>query len=222
MAVIVSSFGSKVFRAISIVLLTSWTVTTLGFSALNVLNENRSLIGTAASISLLTYLACRLLIFTQPTAQNDSIAHSLTTAYRRSRGEALATLVFTCAWLYELLSQAVIMVFMTIFGGAIATAIYTDAFVDDPNDLHQSDSDRENTSLAVVEIDEFKEKVGVDPVALFKLIPPKALVYFAILVWANFATLGLYVLRLSWRSAKVVLGSSPAPVAQKGDARDSK
>lgn len=134
----------------------------------------------------------------------------------RSRGEALATLVFTFAWLYELLSQAVIMFFMTIFGGAIATAIYTDAFVEDPNDIYQSDSDRENTSMAVAEIDEFKGKVGVDPVALFKLIPPKALIYFALLVWSNFATLGLYVLRLSWRSAKVVLGSSPVPVVQKG------
>ncbi|KAJ6109859.1 hypothetical protein N7486_002094 [Penicillium sp. IBT 16267x] len=223
MATTASSFGSRVFKTISVVLLTSWTITTLGFSALNVLNENRSLIGTAASISLLTYLACRLLVFTQPI-QNDSIAHMLTTAHLRSRRKALATLVFTCAWLYELLSQAVIMVFITIFGGAIATALYTDAFVEDPVDLNlnQSDSDRENTSLAVAEIDEFKEKVGVDPVALFKLVPPKVLIYFAVLVWANFATLGLYVLRLSWRSAKVVLGSSPVPVVQKGEALDSK
>ncbi|KAJ5663636.1 hypothetical protein N7507_004367 [Penicillium longicatenatum] len=221
MANTVSSFGSRVFTTISVVLLTSWTITALGFSAVNVLNDNRSLIGTASSISLLTYLACRLLVFTQPT-QNDSIAHILTTGYIRSRREALATFVFTCAWLYELLSQAVLMVFMTILGGAIATAIYTDAFVEDPDDVYQSDSDRENTSLAVAEIDEFKQKVGVDPVAIFKLIPPKVLIYFAVLVWVNFASLGLYVLRLSWRSAKVLLGSSSVPVVRNGEAPDSK
>ncbi|KAJ5921452.1 hypothetical protein N7466_009778 [Penicillium verhagenii] len=206
-----SSLGSKVFKGISATLLTSWTITSLGFSALNILNANRSLIGTAASISLLTYLACRLLVLTQPNIPNDSIARLLTTAHRGSRRHALATFAFTCAWLYELLSQALIMVFMTIFGGAIAAAIYNESVEEPVGPVNRSVSDMQNTSL--VEIGEFKDKVGVDPVALFKLIPPKALIYFAVLVWANFATLGLYVLRLWWRSAMLVLGSSPVGIA---------
>ncbi|KAJ5752245.1 hypothetical protein N7520_009162 [Penicillium odoratum] len=216
-----TSFGSIISKTISVVLLTSWTITTLGFSALNVLNENRGLIGTAASISLLTYLACRLLVFTHPDTKNDSIAYFLTTAHLRSPLEALATFMFTCAWLYELLSQAVTMMFMTFLGGTIATLIYTDSLVEvtkDQDPMTPSDSDLENTSLA--QIDEFKAKSGLDPVALFKLIPPQLLISLAVLVWVNFGALVLYVLRLSWRSAKAVLGSPSFPVAQKTGASD--
>lgn len=204
------SLGSQISTLISGGLLTSWAVIALGFTALNVLNENRTAIGTIASISLLTYLAARLLVLSHPkNLHNDSIAYFLTTSHLRSRKEALVTLLFACSWLYELLSQAVLMLFVAVFGGTIAAAIYNDAF-EETNTMEPSDSDMESTALA--EIDEFKAKAGIDLVTLFKMIPPKALIYLVVLLWANFATLGLYVLRLAWRSVRVVLGSSSGRV----------
>jgi len=205
MAPSISSIGVRLYTAISVTLLALWATTALGFTALDILNINSSLVGPIASISLLTYLVCRLIVFLQP-AQNGSIAHLLT-APRRSRSEAFAMLLFCCAWLYELVSKAMLMFFMTIFGGAIAAAIYNDKLEPIEN---LSDSDVEGTALA--EIDEFKEMAGVDPVEIFRRIPPKVLVYFAVLVWVNFGTLSLYVLRLAWRSVKVVFGAPLAPV----------
>ncbi|KAJ5198075.1 uncharacterized protein N7498_007192 [Penicillium cinerascens] len=201
-----SSLGTRLYTAISVTLLTLWAITTLGFTALDILNTNRSLVEPIASLSLLTYLVCRLIVFLQP-AQNESIAHLLT-APRRSRGEALAMLLFCGTWLYELVHKAMLMFFMTIFGGAIATAIYNDKIEWTEN---PSDSDVDGTALA--EINEFKERAGVDPIEIFKRIPPKVLVYFAVLVWVNFGTLSVYVLRLAWRSVKLAFGAPPTSVS---------
>lgn len=204
------SFGARLYTGISVTLLALWATTALGFAALDLLNTSRNLVEPIASISLLTYLICRLIVFLQPI-HNDSIAHLLT-ARRRSRGEAFAMLLFCGTWLYELVYKAMIMFFLTVFGGAIATAIYNDELVtttETPGDF--SDSDVAGTAL--VEINEFKEMAGVDPVEIFKRIPPKFLIYFAVLVWANFGTLTLYVLRLAWRSAKSCLGAPSASIS---------
>jgi hypothetical protein len=66
---------------------------------------------------------------------------------------------------------------------------------------------------ALVEFNELTEKAGVDPVEIFRRIPPKFLVYFALLIWANFGMLTLYVLRLAWRSAKCFLGAPSASIS---------
>lgn len=210
MASTTPSFGARLYTGISLTLLTLWATTALCFTALDILNTNRSLIEPIASISLLTYLICRLIVLLQP-AQYDSIAYLLT-APRRSRGEAFVMLLFCGTWLYELVYKAMLMFFMTIFGGAIAAAIYNDEFestAEQPSG--PSDSDVAGTALA--KVDEFKEMVGVDPVEIFRRIPPRVLVYFAVLVWMNFGCLTLYVLRLAWRSAKVVLGAPSAPIS---------
>ncbi|KAJ5908635.1 hypothetical protein N7495_001317 [Penicillium taxi] len=206
------SFGAQLYRAVSIAVLSLWATTALGFTALDVLNTNNNLVSPVASISLLTYLICRILVYTQ--GQNDSIAHLLT-APRRSRGEALAMLLFCGTWLYELVYKAMLMFFLTLFGGIMATAISNDNFESESGSESEfaaesfaSDSDMAGSALA--EIDQFKESAGVDPVEIFKRIPPKLLVYFAIIIWVNFGTMSLYVLRLSWRSVKVVLGTPPA------------
>lgn len=207
MATSAPSLGSRVYVAISLVLLTSWSISTLGFTVLNILNDNSSLLAIVGSVSLLMFLTCRLVVLLQSNAQNDSIAHFLTTTHTRSRKEAAVMLICTFTWLYELSYQFFFMLFATVFGGAIATAIYNDAFeVNEVNDLEPSKSDIENTSLA--EIEEFKAKAGVDPRMIFNWIPPKALVYLALLLWLNFWTLCLYVLRQTWRSARAVLGAS--------------
>ncbi|KAJ6111909.1 hypothetical protein N7523_007970 [Penicillium sp. IBT 18751x] len=205
------SFGARLSTGISVTLLTLWVTTALGFTALDILNTSRSLVEPVASISLLTYLICRLIVLLQPT-QNDSIAHLLT-APRQSRGEAFAMLLFCGTWLYELVYKAMLMFFMTIFGGAIAAAIYNDGF-ESTTELRTHSSDSDVAGTALVEIDEFKEMVGIDPVQLFKRIPPQFLVYFAAFAWINFGSLTLYVLRLAWKSVKVVLGSPSTTISR--------
>lgn len=196
---------SRISPLLSGVLLSSWVAIALGFTALNLLNPNRTFIATAASISLLTYLAARLVVFSQKsTLAKDSLAHFLTTSHLRSREEALTTLIFACAWLHELFCQAVVMFFVTVFGGTLAAAIYNESLED--TDL--SDSDIDHTAL--IDIDEFRGQSRLDLRAPFSMIPPKALICLVVLLWANFAALGLYVLRLAWRSAKVFLGSRPS------------
>ncbi|KAJ5107629.1 hypothetical protein N7456_004304 [Penicillium angulare] len=193
------------FKAISVGLLTSWSISTLLFTVLNFVNDKQSLMETIGSASLLTYLACRLIVFLQPNSRNDSIAHFLTTAHLRSRREALVMFLVSCTWFYELAFQFFFMLVATIFGGAIAVSIYNDP---DP-DFDLSESDMDNTALANIE--EFTEKSGVDPRTILNWIPPKALVYVGLVLWLNFASLCVYVVRISWRSVKVVLGNSSHP-----------
>ncbi|CAI7672967.1 unnamed protein product [Penicillium bialowiezense] len=199
---------SRISTLISGVLLSSWVAIALGFTALNLLDPNRTFIATAASISLLTYLAARLVVFSQKsTLAKDSLAHFLTTSHLRSREEALTTLIFACAWLHELFCQAVVMFFVTVFGGTLAAAIYNES-LEDTDMMDLSDSDIDHTAL--IDIDEFRGQSKLDLRAPFNMIPPKALICLVVLLWANFAALGLYVLRLAWRSAKVFLGSPPS------------
>ncbi|KAL2807963.1 hypothetical protein BJX63DRAFT_55359 [Aspergillus granulosus] len=211
---------SNLYRILAIPLLTSWSLTALSFVALDVLDSNRSFIEPIASISLLTYLVCRLLVFLQPATQNahrdenaSSIAHMLTTGYRKSPLNALISLAFAAFWLYELLVKTFFMFLITIFGGAFATALYTDAFVKEDVGSTETMYDHDDAapgaeSTALAEFDELKAKMGVDPSAVLKMIPPKLLVYVVAIVWLNFATLGLYVIRHAWRSLRVVFGAS--------------
>jgi hypothetical protein len=209
---------STVYRIIALPLLTAWTVTALSFAALDVLNSNRSLIEPIASISLLTYLVCRILVVSQPAPQDgtgnqSSIAHILTTAHRKSPVTGLISLLFAISWLYELLFKAVWLFFVTVLGGAFATAFYTDAFVQNEDGSGESESMYDDTTTgaettALAEFDEIRAKTGVDLVAAVKMIPPRLLVYVVMLVWLNFAALGVYILRHAWRSMRVVFGAS--------------
>jgi hypothetical protein len=209
---------STVYRLVALPLLTAWTVTALSFAALDVLNSNRSLIEPIASISLLTYLVCRILVVSQSsTSQNaseSSIAHILTSAHGKSPLTGLISLLFAISWLYELLFKAVWLFLVTVLGGAFATALYTDAFVqNEDGSSGESESMYDDTTTkaettALAEFDEIRAKTGVDLVAAVKMIPPKLLIYVVMLVWLNFATLGVYILRHSWRSMRVVFGAS--------------
>ncbi|KAL4954429.1 hypothetical protein BDW69DRAFT_163239 [Aspergillus filifer] len=201
---------SSITKPLSIVLLSSWTLTALGFTALDVLNNNRTLTEVIASTSLLTFLVCRLLVASQPKNEG-SVAQLLITAYTRSRAASVTLLLLAGSWLYELLWKTVALFFVTLFGGVFAAAIYNDAFVqkaDAAGDVNV-DYDLDSTTTALVQINEFQENTGldVDPTELFKMIPPRLLVYVAVLVWLNFATLGLYVLKMAWRGVRGALGS---------------
>lgn len=205
---------NRVYTAIIVVPLTLWTTTVLGFAAMDIINDNKQLIEPLSSISLLTYLACRLIVALNPRAQNASLAHLITTAHQRSLQGAIAMLIFSCSWLYELARKSVIMFFMTVFGGIMAVAIHSDSWEETSSPSSPSsttppelgESDEQQTALA--KIDDFKANAGFDPTALFKCIPPKALIYFGVLVWINFGSLSLYVLRLAIRSINAVFGSS--------------
>ncbi|KAL4795768.1 hypothetical protein BDV19DRAFT_157319 [Aspergillus venezuelensis] len=202
---------SSLTKPLSVVLLSSWTLTALGFTALDVLNNNRTLTEVIASTSLLTFLVFRLFVASQPKDES-SIAQLLTTAYTRSRAASLTLLLLAGSWLYELLWKTVALFFVTLFGGVFAAAIYHDAFAKQADSMENDvnvDNDLDSTTTALAEINEFQQNTGldVDPTELFKMIPPRLLVYIAALVWLNFATLGLYVLKVAWRGARGVLGS---------------
>ncbi|KAH8432733.1 uncharacterized protein LDX57_010361 [Aspergillus melleus] len=216
MALTLSTLSTKLSTGFSILLLTTWTLTALGFTALNVLNTNRTYIESIASISLLTFLLARLLVLSNPTTPtrtpaNETIAHILTSAHRHSRKESLLLFAFTCTWLYELLCKAVLLFFMTVFGGVVATIIYNDAegwhATDNMGSAQAGQQDDGAATTALAEIDQFKTRAGVDfdPSAVFRWIPPRALVYFAVLVWVDFVGLGVYVLRYAWRALRGVV-----------------
>lgn len=216
-----ASFKNRIYNSILIVLFTGWTLTALGFSTLDMLNRRRQPIEPIASISLLTFLACRLLLLLNPRqygnryyrsrAPFQSLAYRVTNGYHESPQDALIMLILSLTWLYEIATKAVVMFFMTVFGGVVASAIYSDGFqrvedmINEPfGDL--SVSDLEQTSLA--EIDEFQDMTSFNPVNLFKAIPPKALIFCAALVWVNLAILTIYVLRTCWRATKMVFGTT--------------
>lgn len=219
MAFTLSSVGTNLYTALAFVLLTSWILIALGFTALNVLNSNSSLIESIASISLLTFLVARLIVLTSGHNADTpgTLAYALTSAHRRSRKAALLFLTFICTWLYELLSKAVLSFFLAVLGCAVTAIIYNDPHGEgwSTTDHGHSDQPQEDASTtALAEIDDFKSRTGVDfdPTAIFKYIPPRALIYFAVLVCINFATLGVYLLRYAWRALSAVLGSSASAV----------
>ncbi|KAE8359911.1 hypothetical protein BDV27DRAFT_149157 [Aspergillus caelatus] len=197
--------GSGLYTGLAILLLLSWTLTALAFTALNVLNSKSTYLEIVASSSLLTFLVCRLLVASNPSIrQDDTIARLIASADYGSRRGAVVLFGLCCTWLYELLNQVVLLFFMTIFGSVMATAIYNDAFTDTG-----VDSD-EGTTAVSVEVKKFEDMAGFDPTEMFKLIPPRLLVYVVALVWLNFLSLGTYVLGHAAMSLKKVLGSSVA------------
>ncbi|KAL5333214.1 hypothetical protein BJX70DRAFT_77800 [Aspergillus crustosus] len=220
---------SQLYTVLTVPFLASWTLLALGFTAINVLNSDRSLIQLLASSSLFTFLICRLLVVSQPAIfTTDSLAQLVTTFPRQSARNALVFLLLTLTWLYELLFKSLALLFITVFGGGLATAIYTDAFVEvDENGERTVPVQEDVTSVdephALAAIDQFRDKSGGgNPLEIVKMIPPKLLIYFVVVVWVNFATLGLYVLRLALGSLRRVFGARPAELAVKAGEKGEK
>ncbi|PYI01422.1 hypothetical protein BO78DRAFT_327664 [Aspergillus sclerotiicarbonarius CBS 121057] len=212
MASSVARLAGRLSTVLAVLFLTSWTATALSFTAISVLNTEATVIGTIASISLVTFLVCRLLVRFQP--QDGTLAHLLATAHHGSRRGALVLLAFCGTWLYELLAKGVVLLFLTFFGGVLATVIYNDPNLENWTTTPTPDqSDASTTALA--EIDEFKEKAGFDPTQLFRWIPPQALVYCIALMWLNFLSLGLYILGHGLKSLSRVLSSPSGKTAAK-------
>ncbi|KAL4786977.1 hypothetical protein BJX76DRAFT_319677 [Aspergillus varians] len=215
-------------QGLTLVLFTSWTITALGFTALDVLNKERDLIELIASTTLLTFLACRLLVATQSssttttTTTNTTLAHLLTTAYTRSRTSALAFLLITISWLYGIVYKFILLFFATLFGSALAAAIYNGALVETTSEDMGVDT-RFGASTAVsADLAELRQDTGLaaDLPRIIKGVPPRLLVLLVVLVWVDFVTLALYVLRLAWRAFGGLLGervSTPSLAAADSD-----
>ncbi|GAD98805.1 conserved hypothetical protein [Paecilomyces variotii No. 5] len=217
MAHSLSQASIRLYTMFAALLLTSWTITALGLSALNVLNNNKSVIQSIAAISLFTFLACRLLVVFKPrsagASQNGTIAHFIATADYGSRKGALVLFSLCCTWLYELLTMGVLLLFMTFFGGMMATALYQESQAQESAATEDSHRQLNASTTALADVNEFKEKAGVDLIVIFRWIPPKALVYFVAVLWLNFLSLGLYILGHAAKNLVKVL-SSPAALPE--------
>ncbi|GKZ28448.1 hypothetical protein AbraIFM66950_007116 [Aspergillus brasiliensis] len=214
--------GEKISICLAVGILASWIVTALSLTAINILNTEATFTAQAASISLLTFLVCRLLVRLQPGAANEgrTIAHLLATADYGSRRGALILISFCSTWLYELLTKGVLLVLVTVFGAVMATVIYNDPnFSEDWQT--EPVADQPQRTAALVEIDKFKEEVGFDPTQLFRSIPPQALVYFIVLVWFNFISLGLYILGHGLKAFCRVLGFTVTRTTSKDTSKDA-
>ncbi|KAJ9295439.1 hypothetical protein DTO271G3_5895 [Paecilomyces variotii] len=213
MANTLSQASTRVYMVLSAFLLTSWTITALGLSALNVLNNNKTFIRYLAAISLFTFPACRLLVLFKPRnpdgSSNGTIAHFIASADYGSRKGALVLFGLCCTWLYELLAMGMLLLFTTLFGGIMATAIYQESQAQDGSAAIDNDTRVDASTTSLAEANEFNAKPGVDLTMFFKWIPPKALVYFMAALWLNFLSLGFYILGHAAKSL-VKLLSSPA------------
>ncbi|KAJ9213058.1 hypothetical protein DTO166G4_5388 [Paecilomyces variotii] len=213
MAHYLSQASARLYMVLSAFLLTSWTITALGLSALNVLNDNKTFIQSLAAISLFTFLACRLLVLFKPRnpdgSSNGTIAHFIASADYGSRKGALVLFGLCCTWLYELLAMGMLLLFTTLFGGIMATALYQESQTQDGSAAIDNDTRVDASTTSLAEVNEFNAKAGVDLTVFFKWIPPKALVYFVAALWVNFLSLGFYILGHAAKSLVKVL-SSPA------------
>ncbi|PYH64935.1 uncharacterized protein BO88DRAFT_149070 [Aspergillus vadensis CBS 113365] len=202
-----SRLSGPICTFLAVGFLATWAITALSLTAINVLNTESTFTAQAASISLLTFLVCRLLVRLQPVAPTEgrTIAHLLATADNGSRRGALIFLSFCSTWLYELLTKGLLLLLLTFFGGVMATVIYND-----PNFLEnwQTEplSDQPQTTTALAKINDFKAKAGFDPTQLFRWIPPRAVIYFIALMWFNFISLELYILGHGLKALCRVLG----------------
>ncbi|PYH89960.1 hypothetical protein BO71DRAFT_412960 [Aspergillus ellipticus CBS 707.79] len=208
--------ASRLYTGLAALLLASWATTALSFTALNVLNRERSLLGSVASVSLLTFLISRLLVLVHPVhadrPHERTLAHLLAITHHDSRRAALVLLTCCCTWLYELLSKAMLLLFVTFFGGVLATILYNDPdFQRGPPTDPAGQSDASTTALA--EVNGFKEQAGFDPTMLLRWIPPQAIFYLVAALWFNVLSLGLYILGHAFNSLAKVLRSSTGVAA---------
>jgi hypothetical protein len=211
MAPSLTHVSASLYRGLAIGVLVSWTLTSLGYTALAALNTNSTYLEIIACTTMFTFLMCRLLVAWKPSSksENVTIAQLIASADSGSRRGAFVLFSLCCTWLCELLNQALVLFFMTVFGGVIATAIYNDAFTDGVQETEPQDGS--TTSLSV-HVKEFNETVGFDPTEIFKMIPPRVWLYFVGLMWLNFLSLGVYVLGHAVVSLKKLL-TSPTSTA---------
>ncbi|KAJ5614100.1 hypothetical protein N7528_007754 [Penicillium herquei] len=156
------------------------------------------------STSLLTWLVCRFIVTVRKNTWSGSLVSRLSCAHhRQSRRDAMVLLFFACSWTYQIILKLILMGWLTFLGGAIyAFHIYGDAIADlGPEKLAEMDFDIEKT---LEQVEKFKDWMGFDPVEVVGWISPRIMVVFVVIAWISFSTLCLYVVRVCWKSLKVI------------------
>lgn len=205
------SLGLRAHNAITVGFLSLWVTVALGFAALDFVAFDWSFVNPMLSLSLLTYLICRLIAVFQNKSSDGGMVYFLTTAHRRSRRQALAVLLFTCGWIYEIILKILFMFVATLLSGSLL--LYHHAGMKTLDDLETLDSKNPKSDLQLKEehmaqekakIDDFFKEVGFDPVEFLGWVPPKIMVFCIVLAWFGFGTLAFYIFRLAWLSLKRV------------------
>lgn len=183
-----------------------WVLQLAGFTALDVLEEDPSYLDSFLSISLLTYLICRLIVFFQGYNRDGSMAYRLTSAHHRhSRKEALLSTIFSLGWIYSLLCKFFLMFISTFMSSIILVShYYGDDIVQAEKDGLIEDKGQMDFATAMEKMEEYQEALGFDAVELFAWIPWQLLIGLAVVAWITFGTLFFYVVRVAWKSVVVV------------------
>lgn len=212
MAITFGETASKAYTTSAILLLSSWSLTALVITALNVMNDKKGFLAPAASVGLLTFLVCRLIAAINPVplsaaASRGTIAHLIASANYGSRSGAFALFLMTCTWLYQLLETLFVLVlattiaasvlFLSMFGGPVGEESATEG-------VKAPEFNFDSNSTALME---FEEKVGVDPTDLLRRFGPYTFFVVMAAVWINFLSLCLYVLGHAAKSFSIVLST---------------
>ncbi|KAJ5557108.1 hypothetical protein N7494_001023 [Penicillium frequentans] len=199
-----ATLGLRAHKTFTICLLSLWIIAALGFTALDFTDNTWHFLDPFLSTSLLTYLVCRLMVVFQKYPRDGSMAYRLTSAqHRQSRREALATVLFCCGWMYEVILKLMIMFFFTMICG---TMFAHDAFGDMMIAMEEDSEDKPDVDVqkALESIKKAKDDLGFDPVKKFGWVSPKALLFCLCLGWVTIVTLGLYILRITGKMIKVL------------------
>ncbi|KAJ5273075.1 hypothetical protein N7478_008200 [Penicillium angulare] len=202
----------RAHKVITITFLTLWILAATGFAVLDFV-DGWGYTHQFLSLSLLAYLICRLIVVFQKPGRDSSWAHMIVTARSRSRRRALATLVFSCGWIYEFVCKIFVLALMTLMSSAmIALHLMQDLEIAiHDNETKDGDSAELTTDMEKAKIDleeamakiaEFHEEAGYDPVKLFGWMPPKLIIFCVITAWISVGTLAFYIARLAWKSLK--------------------
>ncbi|KAJ5725532.1 uncharacterized protein N7483_006889 [Penicillium malachiteum] len=197
----------RAHKVITIGIFSLWIAAAVGFMKIDFLvmeEDEWEFFDLCLSTSLLTWLVCRLIVTVRKDIWGGSLVYRLSSAHHhQSRLDALVLFIFSCAWIWEVLLKMIIMIWLTVLGGAVyAFHIYGDA-------IAEMDADTENgiefdIPEALENIKKFKTEMKFDPAETFGWIPPKIMVACLVLAWISSSTLSFYVVRVGWKSLKVI------------------
>ena len=210
------------YKVLAVLLLSSWSLTALAMTSLNLLNENKGFLAPAASIALLTFLVCRLIVVFNPlpTAQNfgvapisaasngGTVAHLIASANYGSRSGAFVLFLLTCTWLYQLLQTLFLLIVATLISASLLiTILYGEKATGDESAADSGSDTNFDPYSNTTALVEFQEQTGVDPNEFLRRIGPRAFILIMSTVWINVLTLCLYILGHAAKSFSTVLST---------------
>ncbi|KAJ5738818.1 hypothetical protein N7493_001973 [Penicillium malachiteum] len=197
----------RAHKALTIGMFGLWIAGALGFIKIDLIMMDEGqweFFDLCLSTSLLTWLVCRFSVTVRKNTWSGSLVYRLSCAHhRQSRRDALVLFFFACGWTYQVILRLILLGWLTLLGGAIYVFhIYSDAIEDlGPEKLAEMDFDLDTT---LKQIDKFKGWMGFDPVEVVGWISPRFMVLFLVISWISVTTLSFYVVRVCWKSLKVI------------------